>query len=96
MLVVCPALKSVRKRLVKFWFDRSAAAPALLRFISEIVCAPPHDLTQFILDPIQFPAILAMRSTLGQDILSHIYYLTRNFAYYMHRGKNDIIGQMAR
>ena len=25
MLVVCPALQSVRKRLVKFWFDRSAA-----------------------------------------------------------------------
>ena len=93
MLVVCPALKSVRKRLVKFWFDRSAATPALLRFMTEIVCSQPHDLTQFILDPSQFPAILAMWSTLGQDIINHIYYLTRTFAYYMHREKLILLGR---
>ena len=93
MLVVCPALQSVRKRLVKFWFDRSAATPALLRFISEIVCSPPHDLTQFILDPSQFPAILAMWSNLGRDIINHIYYLTRTFAYYMHREKMILLGR---
>ena len=92
MLVVCPALQSVRKRLVKFWFDRSAATPALLRFISEIVCSPPQDLIQCIINP----AILAMCSTLGQGIISHIYFLIRTFTYYMQRGKHDIIGHMAR
>ena len=93
MLGVCPALQAVRKRLIRFWFDKSAATPALFSFISEIVCSPPHDLTQFILDPCQFSAILAMMNTLGLDIINHIFYLTRTFAYYMHREKMLLLGR---
>ena len=93
MLSVCPALNVVRKRLLKFWFDRSKTSPALLRFISEIVCSPPQELTQFVLDPAQFPAIQATWSALGPDIVNHTYYLTRTFAYYMHREKMILLGR---
>ena len=64
MLGVCPALHEARKRLIKFWVDKSESTPALLSFISDIVCSPPHELTQFVLDPSQFPAIMAMLSGL--------------------------------
>ena len=93
MLGACPALQSVRARLFKFWMDRSAATPALHSFISEIACATPHNLTKFVLDPSQFPAILAIWKSLGQNIMNHTYYLTRTFAYYMHREKMLSLGR---
>ena len=93
MLGACPALQSVRERLFKFWMDRSTTTPALHSFITVIVCAPPQALTQFVLDPSQFPAILAIWNNLGQDIINHTYYLTRTFAYYMHREKMIALGR---
>ena len=88
MLGACPALQSVRERLFKFWMDRSTTTQALHRFITVMVCAPPKALTQCVLDPSQFPAILAIWNSLGQDIINHTYYLTQ--------GENDSPRQMAR
>ena len=87
MLVQCPALTSTRERLIKFWLDKSVTTPALYKFISEIIRSSPQAQTQFIVDPCQFPPIQELWNSLGQDMIDHVYYLTRTFAYYMHRAK---------
>ena len=38
----------------------------------------------FVLDPLQIPPILALAKKC-KSILEHVFYLTRTFAYYMHR-----------
>ena len=93
MLVQCPALKSTRERLIKFWLDKSVTTPALYKFISEIIRSSPQAQTQFIVDPCQFPPIQELWNSLGQDMIDHVYYLTRTFAYYMHRAKMISLGR---
>ena len=93
MLGACQSLQSVRERLFTFLMDRSTTTPALHSFITVMVCAAPQALTQFVLDPSQFPAILAIWNSLGQYIINHTYYLTRTFAYYMHREKMIALGR---
>ena len=84
---------STRGRLFKFWLVKSLATPALHKFISEIILSTPQALTQFILDPCQSSPIQELWNTLGQDMINHVFYLTRTFAYYMHRAKMISLGR---
>ena len=93
MLITCPALQSTRSRLVQFWRDKTLPYQALSKIISEVLASPPHDQTQFILDPCLLPAILALCIQHGKELFDHVYYLTRTFAYYMHRAKMISLGR---
>ena len=84
ILFVCPALTSVRARLYNFWLARSKEIPDLLQLLEDIITMPPIMKTHFVLDPPQIPAVLQL-ATKHDNILGHIFYLTRTFAYYMHR-----------
>ena len=65
------------------------------KILTDVLLSPPAALTQFILDPQMDPATndLCKREKLGQDLLRHVYYLTRTFAYYMHRAKMISLGR---
>jgi hypothetical protein len=87
MLIICPALQPTRDRLVKFWRDKTLPHPALAKIMSEVLSSPPQCQTHFILDPCLVPAILALCNQHGKELFDHVFYLTRTFAYYMHRAK---------
>ena len=93
ILVLCPALHAVRDRLTKLWLDRSASLPALYQLICKVLTSPPSVLVQFILDPSTFPGIITLWEIHGQPLLEHVFYLTRTYAYYMHREKLISIGR---
>ena len=93
MLIICPALQPTRDRLVKFWRDRALPYNELAKIISEILSSPPQAQTQFILDPCLVPAILALCNQHGKELFDHVYYLTRTYAYYMHRAKMISLGR---
>ena len=93
MLIICPALQPTRDRLVKFWRDKTLPYPALAKIMSEVLSSTPQGLTQFILDPCLVPAILALCNQHGKELFDHVFYLTRTFAYYMHRAKMISLGR---
>ena len=79
--------------MVKFWRDRALPYNELAKIISEILSSPPQAQTQFILDPCLVPAILALCNQHGKELFDHVYYLTRTYAYYMHRAKMISLGR---
>ena len=52
-----------------------------------MLVSPAHVQVQFILDPSLFDGITMLLEIHGQVILDHVYYLTRTYAYYIHREK---------
>ena len=87
MLIICPSLKPTRDRLLNFLHERSLFCPHLNKIILDILSSNPQTQTQFFLDPCHIPSISDICVSMGFDMLSHIYYLTRTFVYYMHRAK---------
>ena len=84
ILFECPALSHARDRLYDFWLSKTRNWPELLQLIEDILTMSPIIKTHFVLDPPQIPTVLRL-ATKYEDILGHIYYLTRTFVYYMHR-----------
>ena len=93
MLTSCPALNHTRAQLISFLMDKSRPCPPLLQIVTDIFHSSPLTQVQFLLDPCHIPAISDLCVTMGADMLSHIFYLTRTFAYYMHRSKMLSLGR---
>ena len=93
MLVTCPGLHQTRAKLVSFWLSRSLPYPPLNALIIDILSSPPTTQAQFIVNPCSMTAIPELFRELGDEILTHVYYLVRTFAYYMHRAKMISLGR---
>ena len=92
VLAICPALEPVRSRLWTLFVAKTEEIPNLQSLIYSILGATSQTKAQFILDPMMFPDILNLLSIYGQPLLDHIYYLTRTFAYYIHRQRQLLLG----
>ena len=93
MLFLCPSLSHQRARLFKFWIDKSQCLPDLLHIMEQIVSSPLHAKMSFVLDPCLIPAVNVLCASRGITVLTHVYYLARTFAYYMHRAKLISLGR---
>ena len=58
-----------------------------------ILSSLPQAQAQFILDPCLVPSILALCNQYGKELFDHVYYITRTYAYYMHRAKMISLGR---
>ena len=76
-----------------FLLKKSEFCPQLYHSVVDVLHSPPHTQTQFLLDPCHIPSVSDLCISLGPDLLSHVYYLTRTFAYYMHRAKMLSLGR---
>ena len=93
ILVVCPALEHVRERLRKMWLERTSQSPALNEMIKMVFISSPPVQVQFILDPTLFDGVNMLVELYGIPVLLHVMYLTRTYAYYMHREKLILQGR---
>ena len=85
ILVECPALHETRERLKQLWLDRSKQSPAFYQMINMVLSSPPSVQVQFILDPTVFDGTAMLAEIYGYPFLTHVHYLTRTYAYYIHR-----------
>ena len=92
LLVVCPGLDQARSRLYQMWLSRSVQFPPLHSLIREVLDSSPTVITQFILEPMAFPLIRLLTQQHGNQFICQVYYLTRTFAYNMHREKQKLLG----
>ena len=60
-------------------------SPAFYQMIRMVLSSPPSVQVQFILDPTVFDGITMLTEIYGYPFLSHVHYLTRTYAYYLHR-----------
>ena len=84
ILVECPALHETRERLKQLWLDRSKQSPAFYQMINMVLSSPPSVQVQFILDPTVFDGTAMLAEIYGYPFLSHVHYLTKTYAYYLH------------
>ena len=86
LLATCPALSTTRESLYQMWLDKSVMYPSLHATIRAVLAsAVPTTIVQFILEPLGLPLVLADYLSHGEQYAHQLSYLTRTFAFYMHR-----------
>ena len=85
IIASCPALKSVRERLFSKWLHDTVMFPSLHSTIRSVLAAGESQITQFVLEPLTFPEIMADIQNAGPHYIAQLMYLTRTFAFYIHR-----------
>ena len=67
------------------WLEKSVMFPNLHATIRAVLASTPSTIVQFVLEPLDLPLILADFLSLGENYAQQLSYLTRTFAFYMHR-----------
>ena len=93
LLIICPALEHTRMRLHSLWCYKTVDCPPLHQLIITILGSSPTIQTKFILDSTSFPEIVSLRQALGNEIQDRVLYLTRTWAYAIHRQKLQQLGR---
>ena len=93
LLIVCPALQHIRHRLHSLWLLKCANCPPLQNLLMRILGSNPELQVKFILDSTSFPELIRLRQAFGQEIEHRVLYLTRTWAFAIHRGKQKLLGR---
>ena len=96
LLVTCPALEQTRHRLHSLWCVKSVDCLPLHRLIIRILGSPPSVLVRFILDCTSIPEVLTLRQAIGYEVIERLLYLTRTWAFTIHKEKLKILGRWPR
>ena len=92
ILIVCPAYHAVRNRLKDMWLAKTVNFASLNQLIKQILSSSPEIQVQFILDPTFFDGVMMQIEIYGIEMVQHVLYLTRTYAYYIHRERLKILG----
>ena len=93
LLITCPALEHSRHRLHSLWCLKTVDCPPLHRLILRMLGSTPETQVRFILDSTAFPEVIGLMQLYGQEIQDRILYLTRTWAFTLHRQKMKILGR---
>ena len=73
------------------WLEKSVMFPTLHSTIREVLDSTEATKVQFILEPLAFPELASLAKVHGQRFVEQVSYLTRTFAFYIHREYQSII-----
>ena len=93
LLIVCPALEHTRHHLHSLWCDKTINCPPLHQLLLKILGSPPNVQVKFILDSRAFPELIRLVQIYGQELQDRVMYLTRTFAFAIHRQKLKNLGR---
>ena len=93
LLVSCPALNHTRHRLHSLWCKKTLHLQPLQFLIFEILGSPPAVQVKFILDCMSCLQLRQLVELYGQSVQDLILYLTRTWAYSIHRQKMILLGR---
>ena len=93
ILLQCPALSSTRQKLVSLCLNTVDKCPPVATLINTVLNSSDETLKmQFLLDCFALPAVVTLVQSFGQDILYHLFYVSRNWCYSVHRKRMDLLG----
>ena len=95
LLLHCPALQSTRVKLVQLSMSVTTVYPPVKEILSTIICAPTPDhrlAMQLLLDCSSMPPVVSLIQSYGTEVLHHLFYVSRNWCYSVHRKRMDLLG----
>ena len=93
LLIVCPALDHIRHRLHSLWCLKTVDCPPLHSLVLRILGSSPKAQLKFILDSMACPELLSLAQFYGQEIIDRVMYLTRTWAFSIHKHKSILLGR---
>ena len=93
LLIVCPALEHVRNRLHSLWLLKTVNFLPLHHLILRVLGSEPTVQAKFILDSTANPEVITLIQDFGQEVQNMVMYLTRTWAFSMHRHKMIMLGR---
>ena len=93
LLVSCPALDHTRHRLHNLWCKKTLHLQPLYFLIVEILGSSPDVQVKFILDCMSCLQLRQLVELYGQSIQELVLYLTRTWAFSIHRQKLILLGR---
>ena len=92
LLVSCPALQSVRNRMMTLAYKVAARSNIIYPIVTWVLSHPYRVvLVQFLLDCSTIPLVISSSQTYGTDIMSELFYITRNWCYGLHRKRMELL-----
>ena len=93
LLIGCPALEHIRSRLHSLWCLKTVDCPPLHNLILSVLGSDPVTQVMFILDSTSWPQIVNLVQVFGQEVLEIVLYLTRTWAFSIHKHKLKLLGR---
>jgi hypothetical protein len=91
LLVACHGLTDTRERMYQMWLEKSVMFPVLHSTIREVLVSVEELKVQFIMEPLAFPQLLSAYKLHGQVFINQLSYLTRTYAFNIHREYQKLI-----
>ena len=93
LLLHCTALEEPRNKTIKLCHDVVKDAPVLKDLIQDVLHNPDYNqLMQLLLDCSVLPCVITLKQTHGLDLLHHLFYISRNWCYSIHRKRMNLLG----
>ena len=93
ILTACSGLSSTRDKLVLYTLKYSARVPTISSLILSL-CSPTNpSFVQFLLDCSCLPEVIEATQLLGQDVLWHLFAITRTWVYTLHKARLRLLGR---
>ena len=95
LLLHCPALQSTRLRMMQLSLSVTSMYPPVADILILLHNSCTYDkrlAMQLILDCSAMPAVISLTQSHGPDVLHHLFYVSRNWCYSVHRKRMDLLG----
>ena len=93
ILVDCPSLSPARQNLVSFTIRYAVSVPLLSNIIFTYTNPYQPLFTQFLLDCSTLPDVISATQLLGDDVLIHLFKISRTWCFTLHRERLKILGR---
>ena len=80
--------------MILLWIKKTASCSLLGPIFLSILFSTPEEITQFILNPLSNKKVQAIAQDGPEPQLQMIFYLTRTYAYYLSKEKENM-GQLS-
>ena len=86
-------LHQTREKLVDFTIKYAKTVPAIADLILNLSTPPNPDFCQFLLDCSCLEPVIHAVQTHGQDVLHHLFRITRTWVYTLHKARMKSLGR---
>ena len=89
----CDSLSHVRQRLVVFTLTYAQHVPHLSDILLSLTNSDNGHFLQFMMDCSVIPQVIALVQVYGQEVLHHLFKISRTWCYSLHRERLKILGR---
>ena len=93
ILLYCASLSPTRQRLYSFTSNYARSVPAISKTILDLTKPTQPLFFQFLLDCSVIPHVISLVQELGEDVLYHMFKISRTWCYSLHRDRLRILGR---